>query len=307
MKLYLILDHPGYNKTMPDNIKKWQEAGHEVVCDMYYDRAKADWADIIFGEYIQGGVIHCLQDETLNKPIYIRGIDIDLYFGHYMGIDWDKCKAVMFINDYMRNWIVEKYTASVKKPSCPIYTTKLGVDLARWTYRERKGAELKKIGWLNNFWSGKGVELLCQIIYNVVKRDPEYHFDVVGSGSEPWLEKYFEKFIERNGLKDNVTRNDSVAVVNDWMEDKDFILSTSMKECMSLPMVEAMAKGIRPIIHNWWGADELFPKELVFNSVDEAMDMIFNQSYKSAEYRKFVEENHNNDTQLNLLNKIMDL
>ncbi len=307
MKIYTILDHAGYNKTMPGVIKKWEEAGHEVVRDMYYDINKINWCDIVYGEYIQGGVVEAVNDENNTKPTVVRGIDIDLYFGHYMGLDFDRCKALLFINDYIREWSLQKYFgAKGKMPQCPVKTVKLGTDLNDWLFRKReKGG--KTIGWLNEFYSGKGVQLLAQVIYETVKKDSSVRFEVVGNTTEVWLEKYFEEFLKRNKLEGNVNRIQSVASVDKWMDKLDYILSTGMKECMSLPLIEAMAKGIKPVIHSWWGADQLYPPKFVYDSAEQASCMFFDEEYNSEEYRDFVDKNYNLDTQVKQLNEIMGI
>lgn len=304
MKIYIIPDHNGYNKTILNVADKWREQGHEVQVDMYYDVAKAEWADVVFGEYIQGGIIHAMQDKTMKTPIIMRGIDIDLYYKHFQGVDWNRCSAVLFINDYMRKWIIEQYKTAHNNVNilCPVETVALGVDVPKWSYRERQAG--KTIGWLNNFWSGKGVELLCQVIHKLSPLG--YKFEVVGNSNEHWIFKYFDEFIERNGLSANVRRVKWVEDVNEWMEKIDFVMSTSMKECMSLPLAEAMAKGIKPVIHNWWGANELYGKEFVWNSVDEILPILEGE-YDSAKYRKFIEDNFSLDAEVKKLDKYLKL
>lgn len=307
-KIYVIPDHPGYNRTLPDVIRKWEEAGHEVKSDMYYDIEKANWADIIFGEYLQGGIIHAMQDESMKTPIVMRGIDIDLYAGHYLGVDWNRANAVLFINDYMREHCTTNYkSATGREINVPVETVHLGIDIDKFTFKDKSQDHGKTIGWLNNFWSGKGVELLLQIVYKLVKIDPEYMFDVVGVTREPWLEKYLEEFLKRNDLQNNVRRVQSVVDVNEWMDGIDYMITTSMKECMSLPIAEGMAKGIKPVIHNWWDARELYPKNLIFQSVDEAINIIKDRPYDSQSYRTFIETNYSLDKQLNSLNRILNL
>ena len=306
MKIYVIVDHNGYNKTILNVVEKWREQGHQVKVDMYYDVEKMMWCDVIFGDYIQGGIVHAVKDENNKKPMVIRGIDIDLYFGHYMGLDWDKCKAVLFINDYMREYIVDKYKAAKGvEPKCQIETVHLGIDLAKFTYKE--GKKGKNIGWLNRFWTGKGIELMLQIVYKMVKYDPEYKFELVGPCNEHWVEKYISEFLKRNGLSENVKKLSSVPDVNVWMENMDYMLSTSMKECMSLPIAEAMAKGIKPVIHNWWGADNLYPGDLVFQTAEQACDIIMEDKYDSHFYRKYIEDNYTLDKEVNKLNEILGL
>ena len=289
MKIYAILDHRAANKTFLGVAEELKKRGHEVQVDMYYDIEKANWCDVIFGEYIQGGIIHALKDESMKKPIVARGVDIDIYFGHFLGVDLNRCKSVLFINDYMKDLVLLKCKGAGKEVKVPVEVVHLGVDLDKFTYRERKAGG-KQIGWLSKIWSGKGIELLCQLIYKLVQQNKEFKFDIVGKIAEPWVGKYMEEFIKRNNLDSNVNRIESVVDVNDWMEKQDYMLSTSMKECMSLPMIEAMAKGIKPIIHHWWDAAQLYPKELVWEGIDDAIKLILEDSYDSNAYREHAKQ-----------------
>ncbi|MCK5591383.1 MAG: glycosyltransferase family 4 protein, partial [Candidatus Pacebacteria bacterium] len=189
--------------------------------------------------------------------------------------------------------------------TCPVEVVNLGVDIDKLTYRDRKPG--KTIGWLNRIGSGKGIELLCQIIYKMVKYSKDYKFEIVGQCNTAWLMKYLIEFLNRNGLNDNVKIMPEVVNVNEWMDSIDYIMSTSMKECMSLPLAEGMAKGIKPVIHNWWGADELYPGDLIFQTAEQACDIIMSQQYDSNFYRKFVEDKYTLNMQVNKLNKIMGL
>ena len=51
---------------------------------------------------------------------------------------------------------------------------------------------------------------------------------------------------------------------------------------------EAMAKGIKPIINNFYGSEELWPGENIYNSFSQFYK-ILTSNYESEKYRKFVE------------------
>jgi len=78
---------------------------------------------------------------------------------------------------------------------------------------------------------------------------------------------------------------------NTFLEDKNYFLSTSIHEGYGMAILEAMSKGIKPIIHNFYVADEFYPQKYLFNSVKEAVRMITSDDYDSAEYRDFAIQN----------------
>ncbi len=77
--------------------------------------------------------------------------------------------------------------------------------------------------------------------------------------------------------------------MDEWLDDKNYILSTSMREGCPNNILEAMAKGIKPIIHNWPGARKQF-NNYVFNTVNEGVERITEHAYYSLAYRNMIEQ-----------------
>jgi glycosyltransferase involved in cell wall biosynthesis len=82
-------------------------------------------------------------------------------------------------------------------------------------------------------------------------------------------------------------------VLNTWWDHMNYCLSTSASEGDPMNVLEAMAKGIKPVIHAWPGAKEMYPPEWVFDSAGMAAKMIQDFPYESERYRKWVEKNRN--------------
>jgi len=59
-----------------------------------------------------------------------------------------------------------------------------------------------------------------------------------------------------------------------------------------------MAMGIKPVIHDFYDAKELFDPQWLFRTVDEAVQMITSDDYDSAYYRAFVEQRYSLDKQV---------
>jgi len=57
-----------------------------------------------------------------------------------------------------------------------------------------------------------------------------------------------------------------------FWKDKNYLLHTSLHEGHSLAVNEAMARGVKPVIHNFRGARELYPIDWLFNTIDEAVN-----------------------------------
>ncbi len=73
-------------------------------------------------------------------------------------------------------------------------------------------------------------------------------------------------------LENNFILHGWINEVDKFLEDKDYTLSTSIHESFGYNIAEAMARGIKPIIHNFDGAKSLWPSELIYNTIDEAVE-----------------------------------
>jgi glycosyltransferase involved in cell wall biosynthesis len=92
--------------------------------------------------------------------------------------------------------------------------------------------------------------------------------------------------------------------VNSWLDDKHYIVSTSMIESQSRGVLEGMACGLKPVIHNFPGAGQTFPSEFLFNISEEFCEQICSDKYEPQRYRRFVEENYPLENQLKEINDI---
>jgi len=65
-----------------------------------------------------------------------------------------------------------------------------------------------------------------------------------------------------------------------------------------------MACGLKPVIHNFPGASEIFLEEFLFNLSEDFCSQILSDNYEPQRYRKFVEENYSLKNQLRKINEI---
>ena len=107
-------------------------------------------------------------------------------------------------------------------------------------------------------------------------------------------------------LENNFILHGWINEVDKFLEDKDYTLSTSIHEGHPYNILESMARGIKPIIHNFDGAKSLWPSELIYNTIDEAVEKITEQAYDSESYRRFIEDNYSLERQIYSLEQIMN-
>ena len=92
------------------------------------------------------------------------------------------------------------------------------------------------------------------------------------------------------GLEGVVRFHGAIADMPAWYADKGVLLSTSMYESFGLNIGEAMAVGAFPVVHDFPGAELLWPEECLYASIDDAVALI--RSARTGLYRDWVGERY---------------
>ncbi len=290
---------------------------HEVVHDTYFNPVYAEWADVIYMEWCEGAAIEASQGRNhydnvydhagvrgtpnatysgdfdwSSKPLFIRGIDIDILQGHFRQVRWENVTGFLTIAKHIERITNDgsvAYPEKLKRACIP-----LSVDLGEWNYRERDGSG-RKIAWINHNWSAKGLPLMLQAFYELSEQyylEPwELHIVENGRSTEYWLHRYVQHMLDKFKIRNKVFFYPTVDSVDRFLEDKDYLVSSSHKEAFSLILAEAMAKGIQALTHSWEGADEIWPEEMVWTTAEDfkqkiaIKDFVTHPKYDSPHYR----------------------
>ena len=137
--------------------------------------------------------------------------------------------------------------------------------------------------------------LLLQIAHTLHRADPRYVFHVAGAFTDLRTARYVRRIMGSLGLARVVRFDGPIADMPAWYTDKGVLLSTSMYESFGLNIGEAMAVGAFPVVHDFPGADRLWPEECLFASIDEAVALI--RSSRPGLYREWVRERYGLDRQ----------
>ena len=152
---------------------------------------------------------------------------------------------------------------------------------------------------------------MLQIIKKLVDKDKRYKVHVAGTMQGLEYEVHLKHIINEMNIKDNVVFYGWVDDMKEWWKDKNYLLSTSVHEGHPCNIIEGMARGIKPVIHNYFGSKSQWPNDLIFNTVDEAANLILEDKYDSEEYRKFVADRYSLENQIekikNTLNNVKKL
>lgn len=284
---------PNMPKFTEDMVAWWQKAGHEVRMERYYNPELVKWGDVVWfdtcdnnlksGTYppdepgFEGYDMHDMN--LKGKKIICRVIDIEAWYGHHKNADWDLVTDVIFIAPHIQK-IVEK-DIDFSKHKVKTHLVKLGVNMSKFDFVDKPIG--KRIAWVCEKWPTKGIDYMLQLMATLPK---DYELHTIGGWNDryEWEKAYQEDFIKRNNIK--FFDYEWVENQNDWLADKDYILSTSKKEAFGYSIAEGMAKGLIPIIHRFYGCDDLWDVN-VWDTIGQAKGLIeLNQTYPAFEARK---------------------
>lgn len=267
------------------------------------------WADICWFEWCDELVIygskHPLAKE---KKIICRLHSYEAFTDYPVNVHWQSVDKIIFVGEHIKEIVNNK--VGIADRSVIINN---GIDLEKFNFKERdKGFNVAYVGYINY---KKGPMLLLQVINSLVKKDKRYKLHIAGRFQDERYVLYFNQMLNELNLQNSVIFHGWIEDINEWLEDKNYIISTSVLESQHCSIMEAMAKGIKPIIHNFVGAKRIFNEKYIWNTVDDAVDMIVSKEYDSREYRKFIEDNYSLEKQIKnikgviteLNNSIMDV
>ncbi|MBI9086551.1 MAG: glycosyltransferase [Desulfobacterales bacterium] len=216
-------------------------------------------------------------------------------------VAWEKVDALIFVAPHIREIVTSRVPDLARRVATPVVYN--GVDLDRFAFCDRQpGFDIASVGYINH---KKNPSLLLQCLSALVDRDGRFCLHVAGVHQERRFELYMNHMIREMGLTDHVVYHGWVEDVPVWMADKHFLISTSVFESFGYAIAEAMATGIKPLIHNFPGASSLYPRELLFNTVSDCVNSALSDDYTPVAYRRFIEENYRLEFQLRGIDRIL--
>jgi len=259
------------------------------------------WCDIAWFEWCTNLPVIASKLPKVCKTI-VRLHRYEAYIGWPRQVNWNNIDLLITVgNSFVKDAILE--TVPDIEERTRLVTIPNGVNLEKFRFIERPQG--KNIAFLANLRMTKNPSLLLQCMQKLHYIDPEYRLFFAGRFDDPALKQYVMHMTEVLGLRDVVRFDGFQSDVNDWLADKHFIVSTSISESQGMGILEAMACGLKPVVHNFPGASEIFPEEFLFNISEEFCRQICDGPYEPRKYRQFVEQRYSLKSQLQRINELL--
>ena len=246
------------------------------------------WADIVWIEWADQTAINVSNFERLllGKQVILRLHSYEAFTKYLDYIKWSTITDLIFVADHIKDIVIEKYP-TIKSNVDRIHVIKNGIDVEKFKLSKLgNGKDLAYLGFLN---FKKDPVLLFTAFQELLKIDPEYKLHIGGTFQEERYKLYLDQMQKENPLlKKQIIFHGWIEKPEEWLRDKSHIVCTSVLESQGKGIMEAMAMGLKPVIHNFVGAKKIYPGKYIWNTAKEFCEMVLNENINPNEYRNFI-------------------
>lgn len=223
------------------------------------------WADIAWFEWCDDFLAMATK-MTKQCRIVCRLHSYEAFTNNPEQVDWSKVDGLMFVNDSVRELLSGRIPSTLRTAIIPN-----GVDLEKFPFPEAKtyGKRVAFAGYLNY---KKNPGFMLAIAEAIYRYDSEFTFHIAGKYQGAHIQVFLEHMLPKMPFK--VTFDGWVDDMSAWLEDKDYILSTSYFESFHYSVAESIARGVLPLVYNWRGSENCYPDSVRFNTMEECVQLL---------------------------------
>lgn len=297
-------------KFTKDLIEHWQGIGHEVRYEPGASEYLAQWADAYYIDtwdnnihYLfklyhgQQEIAKDLKWNNKKKPrVVVRALDWEVWIGLVRDqsiIDW--VDSIIFIAPHIQKRVEEEMDLKGKG-----VLVRPGVNTEKFKIKTKQtdGYQIGMV--LGDMWKYKNHMGGLDIFTTLYKKNPKWRFHIRGQHENSSFDPInFEHYLDSRGIREAVTLYPSVEDMNEWYEGIDYLLHPGQKEAFCYAVGEAASKGIKPVVNNFYGAEEIWPSEWLYNTHAEAVHQfsatgspVKSDGLTGILYRQFIEERY---------------
>lgn len=233
-------------------------------------------------------------DKTLIKmsdcgiPIYTYIRHYELYADYIPRVNWKNVKGIFFCAKHIQDIVNNLYGKHIK--DIPQYLVPNWVDTDEFPFiRRERNDRIAMACYINR---KKNLPLAIQILNHLPSTATIHH---VGNVVENFTIYYINHLLKEMKMDKNFFFYRAIPPdrIPMFFNSCSYVLSTSIIEGCPMNILEGMACGLKPMVHNWIGAKDIFPEKWVYNDVEEARYVYDDHDWYPDEYRQFVIDHHN--------------
>lgn len=278
------------------------------------------WADIIWQEWADQLAAEITNHPTLlnNKTLILRLHSYEVLHGMVPMINWNRVDHLIFVAKHVKDLAISQILdkGNLQKDFYT-YVIPNGVDLEKYKFTKdslafdnpEEGSVITKapgrnLAYIGTITHKKGPMLMLQAFHQLLEdtymeeialdeRLGPYHLHVAGEFVEPRFQHYWDYMVQEMDLTAHITLHGRVQNMAEWLKDKHFVVCTSPWESQNMSVMEAMATGCKPLVHNFPGAKDIYHPNHLWNTIDEFSDMVRSDIWEPEGHRLFIQERYN--------------
>ena len=301
-KIAIFANHKTFVADIIEQLKRDNNDVREFTSGKLHNMLELmDWADLSWFEWCDNLLIEATKHPK-KCSIVCRLHSYEAFTDMPAKVDWSKVDQLVFVNRS-----VEELVRPLISGAVPWTVIHNGVDCDKFQVTPDKhyGKKIASVGYINY---KKNPTLLLYCFKKIYEYDPEYTFHIAGEHQDARIKLYFDNFLKENPLP--IRFYGWVDDMAKWYADKDYVISTSLFESFHYSIAEGMASGLLPLIHNWYGAQYLYPNEYMFSDPDNCLkllcDLEKHDKQEAAEKnRRFIIGRYNSEDKFNQISRLL--
>lgn len=303
LKIFVRQGFDQFLDNMIEGLSRFYDVSKVVINAVGQIEPAMKEADICWFEWCDDVIVHASRLEIAKrKPIVCRLHRYEAFTDMPGKVQWENVDSLMLVTDHLITILRQMVPGIEDRVQISVVNNGVATDKIRFVPRGQ-GYNIASVGYIH---MRKNPMMLLQIMEKLVRFDSRYQLYLAGQFQDKLAKMYWDHMVKEMGLTNHIHFEGWQKNVTQWLEDKQFLISTSIHESFGYSIAEAMSMGIKPVVHNFPFATRIWPEQILFNTIDEAVGMVTANVYNSKAYRNFVETNYALFDQVTQVRKVLD-
>ncbi len=298
----------GHLGEIVDHFKSKYEVKVCVTSNLDHIFEAIKWADTIWIEWANKMAVDVTAYGHLlyQKQIILRLHSYEAFIPELEFINWAYITDLIFVADHIREMVMGRFPTIAQNVD-RVHTIPNGIDTERFAMVRDKAGPAKRIAYLGSMNFKKGTQLMFNAFAELVRSDPEFQLHIGGEYQDPRYPLYLAQMIEQGIFKPGQVRyHGRIEDVPKWLGSMSHIMCSSLLESQCKAVMEGMSMGLKPLVHNFVGAKDIYPKGVVWSSIYQFVNQAMNPTYKPIVYRDHIVRNYNTVDQIAMIDVVLN-